>query len=116
MRWNKSIWSWLYIILDATEEAEAEDSLVDAESASVDPPSATASANFDAMAAHVRSNTSSTTPTMGSVVVMQIPIGTHSLFLLFSFPPRLLRDTGVIPVMVCAKSSCVGSIPSGAGT
>ena len=48
--------------------------------ASVDPSSLTV--NFSANVSHILNNISSTTPTMGNVVVMHIPIGTHNLFLL----------------------------------
>ena len=72
--------------------------------------------NFEAMALHVLSNISSTTPTIGNVVVMHIPMGTHSLFFLPSLPLALLEGAPAPPPKVWAKSSCVGSIPTGAGT
>jgi hypothetical protein len=44
------------------------------------PPSITA--KWAAMVLHILNNTSSITPTMGSVVVKHIPMGIHNLFFL----------------------------------
>ena len=44
-----------------------------------DPPSSI-TAKWAAMVLHILNNTSSTTPTMGSVVVVHIPMGIHNLF------------------------------------
>jgi hypothetical protein len=66
----------------------------------VDPSSLTV--NFNANASHIRNNISSMTPTMGNVVVMHIPTGTHNFFLLLVAFPLL-----VIPLSFPTPTSIV---------